>query len=85
MCQMVLDILNNKVCSADLLCGEDKIWLGGGLMSRDEIERPVSDVFDYLWQQEYFAEKIQSSGCEVHYCFWDKSLNKNIIVQKEEK
>jgi hypothetical protein len=78
MCQTALDILNNKVCSADLLCGEDKIWLGGGLMSRYEIERPVSDVFDFFWQQEYFVEKIQSSGYEVHYCFWDRSLNKII-------
>ena len=84
MYQMAIDILNNKVCSADLLCGEDKTWLGGGFMSRDEIDRPVRDVFAYLWSQECFAEKIQSSGYEVHYCFWDKSLNKFIREQKEE-
>jgi len=78
MCQMALDILNNQVCSADLLCGEDKSWLGSCFKRCDEIERSVRDVFAYLWQQEYFAEKIQSSGYEVHYRFWDRSLNKII-------
>ena len=85
MCQMVIDILNNQVCSADLLSGEDKSWLGSCFKRCDEIECSVRDVFAYLWQQEYLAEKIQSSGYEVHYCFWDQSLNKNIKVQKEEK
>ena len=78
MCQMALDILNNEVCSADLLSGEDKSWLGSCFKRCDEIERSVRGVFAYLWQQEYFAEKIQSSGYEVHYCFWDRSLNKII-------
>ena len=83
MCQMALDILNNEVCSADLLSGEDKSWLGSCFKRCDEIERSVCGVFAYLWQQEYFAEKIQSSGYEVHYCFWDKSLNKNVKVCDE--
>ena len=85
LCQMALDILNNEVCSADLLSGEDKSWLGSCFKRCDEIECSVRDVFAYLWQQEYLAEKIQSSGYEVHYCFWNQSLNKNIKVQKEEK
>ena len=83
MCQMALDILNNKVCSAELLCGEDKSWLGSCFMRRDKMERPVREVFAYLLSQEYFAEKIQSSGYEVHYRFWDKSLNKNVKVCDE--
>ena len=85
MCQMALDILSNKVCSVDLLCEENKSWLGSCFMRCNEIDHPVREIFAYLWQQEYFAEKIQSSGCEVHYYFWDKSLNKIIIVQKDEK
>ena len=78
MCQMALDILNNQVCSADLLCGEDKSWLGSCFMRCNEIDHPVREVFAYLWQKESFVEKIQTNGYEVHYCFWNKSLNKII-------
>lgn len=85
MCQMALDILNNEVCSANLLSGEDKKWLSSCFIRYNEIDCPVCEVFAFLWSQECFVEKIQSSGYEVHYCFWDKSLNKIIIVQKEEK
>ena len=83
MCQMALDILNNEVCSADLLSGEDKSWLGSCFMRCNEIDRPVREVFAYLWQDVSFVEKIQTNGYEAHYCFWDKSLNKNVKMCDE--
>ena len=76
MCQDALDILKNKMCSANILSGEGKKWIGGGWLRCDEIDLPIKDVFFFLnLPIEY----------EAHYSFWDNSLNKIIRVRKNEK
>lgn len=75
MCQMTLDILTNKMCSANILFGDDKKWIGGGFLRCDEIDLPIKNVFPFISQEDY----------EVHYSFWDKSLNKIILVKENDK
>ena len=78
MCSDLRDILNNEMCSANLYSKSDGTWYGGGFFSCASIALPVREVFDFLWENPETAARLQTSGYEVKYCFWDSKQNQTV-------
>ena len=79
MCETVLNILENRCCSGDLLYGEEKEWIMGGFFDREGLEHSVQDIFHYaFYESEYLSKKLQSGFWEAQYAFWNSKYDKII-------
>ena len=84
MCEIVLNILENRCCSGDLLYGEEKEWIMGGFFDREGLEHSVQDIFHYaFYESEYLSKKLQSGFWEARYVFWNSKYDKIVKVKGE--
>lgn len=79
---LISDILNNKCCSAGLICGENKEWLGSSFETAQSIHRSIWDVFYFVLKYDQFSNKLKSEGGEAKYVFWNSQYNHTVKIEK---
>ena len=78
MCEQLSDLLNNKICSASIFCGNEKKWMGSTTIEKEKISLPLEDLFHFVFEHREFAEDLRKNGGQARFVFWDSSLNKTI-------
>lgn len=78
MCDDLLNLLNNKTCSAAIFCGSGNEWKGSTLIEKEKLSLPVEEIFSFVFENKKSAEKLRTNGGKVRFDFWDGSLNKII-------
>ena len=82
--QDIIDIMNNKRCSGAIFYNEgngELHWCASRFLRADKgMNRSLKEVFSIVYELNEFREKLERHGGEVHYRFWDSSLDKNIII-----
>ena len=85
--ECVKDIVDNKVLSAAIFFYEEDRqlhWLGSRFLDVDKSNgMPITELFRHVYEIKEFRDKIEHKGGEVHFRFWDASLNKVIILPVE--
>lgn len=82
LCETVSDILNSKKCSAVLYGGEEKKWLGSTLISCEEVNNSVKDIFRSVLEHREFSDCLKAGGGEVCYVFWNSEQNRTVKIEK---
>ena len=70
LCDDVLAILENRLCSATICYGENN-WLGSCLLDKKAVNAPYQKNFEFVLKHPEFEEKIEKHGGIVCYRFWD--------------
>lgn len=83
LCGLIMDILDNKKCSAALFYGKESKWIGSSMIDSEELKRSVWDVFDYVLKYEEFAACLKGHGGSAQYVFWNSDLNQTIEIGRE--
>lgn len=74
---MVKNILNNKACAGVLFDTQEK-WFGSGIFQKEEINKEVTEIFNFVFKEKEFRNKLLKSGYVVKYMFWNPTENKLI-------
>lgn len=80
MCKQIFSVLSNKCCSAALFCSNENEWLGSTLIEKEQCALPIENIFDFVLENEAFAEKLNKNGGEARFVFWDSGLNKTVKI-----
>lgn len=76
----ILGILQNDICSATLYCGEEREWLGSTCVTREDLSRPVEEVFRFVLKSLEFRRKLRDFGGEARFCFWDPADDRVVEI-----
>ena len=71
----IKSILNNEVC-AGVLFDTQENWFGGGIFQKEEVTKDVTEVFNFVFKEKEFRNKLLKSGYVVKYTFWNPTENK---------
>ncbi|MEW4411451.1 hypothetical protein [Clostridium sp. AN503] len=84
MAKTLIGILNNELCSATMYSGEPLQWLGSTTITKSESsERPIKDVFSFIFKIKEFKTRLNTNGGEVHYNFWNPTDDRIIKLEKK--
>ena len=71
----IKSILNNEVC-AGVLFDTQENWFGSGMFQKEEVTKDVTEVFNFVFKEKEFRNKLLKSGYIVKYTFWNPTESK---------
>ena len=73
--ECIRNILNNNVCAGVITDINDK-WYGSAFFGKEEIIKKPQEVFEFVFKEKEFYEKLTRHGYKIEYAFWNPKDNK---------
>lgn len=73
--ECIRNILNNDVCAGVITDSNGK-WYGSTFCDKEEIIKKPQEVFEFVFKEKEFCDKLTSHGYKIEYTFWNPKDNK---------
>lgn len=74
--ECIRNILSNNVCAGVITDSNGK-WYGSAFFDKEEIIKEPQEVFEFVFKEKEFCDKLISRGYKIEYTFWHPKDNKN--------
>lgn len=75
-------VLRNEICAAVIYHGPEKKWLGSASITKSECDKPIKEIFSFVYKQSEFKQKLKAHGGQVQFLFWDPVDDRTIDLPK---